>query len=167
MGGNSEFVNPLERFPKFSKLIEARQPQVTPNADISKMAQTMRQQLDWNAVVRPTQYKLTTAQVDSSSTGDTIVLTGATNKSYIITYLSAYASGTGNASYRFEIDTGSSFGTTRRISTTDATDKELNGSQMFLKSTDRIVLNVTSAVGSSTIDIVCNYIDAGFGSVYG
>jgi|TARA_R110002126_G_scaffold90087_2_gene215036 hypothetical protein len=167
MGGSTEYVDPLKKFPAYQKLIEARQPQVTPDANISKVAQTMRQQLDWNAVVRPTQYKLTTAQVDSSSTGDTVVLTGATNKSYIITYLSAYASGTGNASFRFEIDTGSSFGTTRRISTTDATDKELDGSQMFLKSTDRIVLNVTSAVGSSTIDIVCNYIDAGFGSVYG
>ena len=127
----------------------------------------MRQQLDWNAVIRPTQYKLTTAQIDSSSTGDTVILTGATNKSYIISYLSAYASGTGNASYRFEIDTGSSFGTTRRISSTNATDKELNGSQIFLKSTDRLVLNVTTAVGSSTIDVVCNYIDAGFGAVYG
>tara|TARA_R110002020_G_C16317689_1_gene774456 strand:+ start:4406 stop:4909 length:504 start_codon:yes stop_codon:yes gene_type:complete len=167
MGGASEFVDPIKRMPAFQKLIEARQPQVNPEANITKIAQTMRQQLDWNAVIRPSQYKLTTAQIDSSSTGDTVILTGATNKSYIISYLSAYASGTGNASYRFEIDTGSSFGTTRRISSTNATDKELNGSQIYLKSTDRLVLNVTTAVGSSTIDVVCNYIDAGFGAVYG
>ena len=166
MGGSSEYVDPKKRFPAFADLITRRQPQLTQGADITKMAQTMRQQLDWNGLVRPTQYKLTTTQVDSSSAGDTVILTGVTNKSLILTYLSAYASGTGNATFRFEIDTGSSFATTRRISTTDATDKELDGQQIFLKSTDRIVVNVTSAVASSTIDVVCNYIEAGFGTVY-
>ena len=166
MSGASEYVDPKKRFPAFADLITARQPQLTKDADITRIAQTARQQLDWNGITRPTQYKLTTTQIDSSSTGDTVILTGATNKSQIITYLSAYASGTGNTSFRFEIDTGSSFGTTRRISTTDATDKELDGQELMLKSTDRIVLHVTTAVGSSTIDVVCNYIEAGFGAVY-
>ena len=167
MGGNSEYVNPLERFPKFSKLIEARQPQVIASADITKMAQTMRQQLDWQGVIQPTRNLMTTTQIDSSSTGDTVILTGEANKSLRVTYLSAYASGTGNAPFRFEVDTGSSFGTTRRISTTDATDKELDGSTFVLKSTDRIVLNVTTAVASSTIDVVICYENLGWGNVYG
>ena len=166
MGGGAEYVDPLKRFPAYQKLIEGRQPQITPDANITKIAQTMRQQLDWQGVVQPQRHAMTTAQVDSSSTGDTVVLTGLSNKTLNITYLSAYASGTGNASFRFEVDTGSSFGTTRRISTTDATDKELDGSVFVLKSTDRIVLNVTTAVGSSTIDVVCCYEELGWGDVY-
>jgi len=166
MGGGAEYVDPLKRFPAYQKLIEGRQPQVTPDANITKIAQTMRQQLDWQGVVQPQRHRMTTAQVNSASTGDTVVLTGLSNKTLNITYLSAYASGTGNATFRFEVDTGSSFGTTRRISTTDATDKELDGSVFVLKSTDRIVLNVTSAVTSSTIDLVCCYEELGWGDVY-
>jgi len=166
MGGTSEYVDPIERKPQYQKLIEARQPQVNPNANISRIAQTMRQQLDWNGLSRPTIYKVSTAQIDSSSTGDTVILTGVTNKTLIINSLSAYASGTGTATFRFEIDTGSSFGTTRRISSTNSNDKETQGELYNLKSTDRIVVNVTTAVSSSTIDVVCTYKEVGFGTVY-
>jgi len=167
MGGNTEFVNPLERFPKFSKLIEARQPQVTPNADITKMAQTMRQQLDWQGVRQPTRNLMATFQIDSASTGDTVLLTGESNKSLRITSISSYDGATGGAEYRYELDTGSSFGTTLRISQTDTSDKETRGQVYVLKSTDRIVLNVTTAQAGSTIDVVVCYEALGWGNVYG
>jgi hypothetical protein len=166
MGGSTEYVDPLKKFPAYQKLIEARQPQITPDANISKVAQTMRQQLDWQGVVQPQRHAMTTAQIDSSSTGDTVLLTGLSNKTLKVTTISAYASGTGNATFRFEIDTGSSFGTTRRISQTDANDKETQGQIYVLKSTDRIVLNVTTAVASSTIDVMCSYEELGWGDVY-
>tara|TARA_R110002020_G_scaffold350558_5_gene563981 strand:+ start:1663 stop:2166 length:504 start_codon:yes stop_codon:yes gene_type:complete len=167
MSGGSEYVDPKKRFPKFADLITARQPQLTENADISRIAQTARQQLDWNAIMRPIQYKVAQTQIDSSSTGDTVLLTGVTNKTLIVNAVSAYASGTGNATFRFELDTGSSFGTTRRISKTDTNDKETQGQLYYLKSTDRIVVNVTSATGSSTIDVVVFYQESGYGAVYG
>ena len=166
MGGNSEFVNPLERFPKFAKLIEARQPQVTPQADISKMAQTMRQQLDWQGVAQPCQNKMATFQVNSASTGDTVLLTGVENKSLRVTSISSYDGATGGAEYRYELDTGSSFGTTLRISQTDTNDKETRGQVYVLKSTDRIVMNVTTAQAGSTIDVVVCYEELGWGTVY-
>ena len=167
MGGNTEFVNPLERFPKFSKLIEARQPQVTPNADITKMAQTMRQQLDWQGVRQPTRNLMATFQINSASTGDTVLLTGESNKAFRITSISSYDGATGGAEYRYELDTGSSFGTTLRISQTDTSDKETRGQVYVLKSTDRIVLNVTTAQAGSTIDVVVCYEALGWGNVYG
>tara|TARA_R110002020_G_scaffold113855_1_gene261968 strand:+ start:3499 stop:4005 length:507 start_codon:yes stop_codon:yes gene_type:complete len=166
MGGNSEFVNPLERFPKFSKLIEARQPQVTANADITKMAQTMRQQLDWNGITQPVQNKMSTFQIDSSSIGDTVLLTGLENKSLRVTSISSYDGATGGAEYRYELDTGTAFGTTLRISQTNTVDKETQGQIYVLKYGDRIVLNVTTLQAGSTIDVVVCYEELGWGTVY-
>ena len=167
MAGTSEYVDPLTKKPQFSRLIEARQPQVNPNANVSKIAQTMRQQLDWNAITRPTIYKVSASTIDSTSTGDTVLVTGVTNKTILINNISCYASDTGAATFRLEMDYGSSFGSTARISQTNTSDKEMEGQQLLLSSTERIVLNVTTAASSSSIDVVVSYTEAGFGSVYG
>ncbi len=166
MGGSTEYVDPLKRFPAYQKLIEGRQPQITPDANITKIAQTMRQQLDWQGVAQPCQNKMATFQVESSSTGDTVLLTGVSNKSLRVTSISSYDGSTGGAEYRYELDTGSSFGTTLRISQTDTNDKETRGQVYVLKSTDRIVMNVTTAQAGSTIDVVVCYEELGWGDVY-
>ena len=160
-------VDPLTEYPSFKKLIVQRNAQLNPNASLAKIAQTARQQLDWNTVVRPVQYKMSATSIDSSSTGDTVLVTGVENKTIIVNSISSYAGPTGGASYRYELDYGSSFGSTARISKTDTNDKETQGQQYVLKSTDRIVLNVTGAAGSSTIDVVVMYQESGFGAVYG
>ena len=68
--------------------------------------------------------------------------------------------------WRYEIDTGASFGTTRRISATDTSDKEMQGQLYHLSADERIVINVTTAVASSTIDWTITYMDIGFGTVW-
>ena len=162
------YTDPLKRAGKYyEKYFTSIQPQLNPNANISRIAQSMRQDLEWQGVRVPRTFKNSFSQVDSSSTGDTVLLTGETNMAYIITDTSFYHSGTGTATFRLEIDSGSSFGTTSRISSTDNSSKETQGQQLILKSTDRLVLNVTTAVSSSTIDCVVMYEVLGFGDVYG
>jgi hypothetical protein len=166
MGGGSEYVNPLERKPQFSKLIEGRQPQLNPNANITRVAQTMRQQLDWNGLTRPIQYKVSAVTIDSTSTGDTVLISGVSNKTVIINNISCYNSNSGSATYRLEMNYGSGFSSTVRISETTTNDKETTGQQLILKSTEQIVLNVTIADASSSIDVVVSYQESGFGDVY-
>lgn len=166
MGGGSEYVNPIERKPQFSKLIEGRQPQLNPQANITRVAQTMRQQLDWNGMVRPIQYKVLAQTIDSTSTGDTVLLSGVTNKSIIINNISCYNSNTGSATYRLEMNYGTGFLSTVRISETTTNDKETTGQKLILKSTEQIVLNVTTSDASSSIDVVVSYQERGFGVVY-
>lgn len=162
------YTDPIRRAGRqFEKYITSIQPQLNPNANISRIAQSMRQDLEWQGVRVPRTFKNSFSQIDSSGTGDTVLLTGETNMCYLITDTSFYHSGTGTATFRLEIDSGSSFGTTTRISSTDSNAKETQGQQLILKSTDRLVCNVTSAVGSSTIDCAVMYEVLGFGDVYG
>jgi len=167
MSGAENYVDPLERHPKFKQLMTSRQPQLTPNANISRMALTARQQLDWNTIQRPCIYKVSASTIDSTSTGDTVLLTGVENKTLLINNISCYQSNTGSGTFRIEMDYGSSFGSTARISKTNTDDKETQGQQLILKSTERIVLNVTTSASSSSIDAVISYQELGFGSVYG
>jgi hypothetical protein len=164
--GSENYVDPLERNPKFKQLMISRQPQLTPGANLSRMALTARQQLDWNSITRPCIYKVSASTIDSTSTGDTVLLTGVTNKTLIVNNISCYQSSTGSGTFRLEMDYGSSFGSTARISETSTNDKETQGQQLILKSTERIVLNVTTSAGSSAIDVVVSYQELGFGTVY-
>ena len=111
-------------------------------------------------------YTVTAAQVDSASTGDTVLLTGTAGHVYVISNITAFKVAGTTQVFRFELDSGSSFGTTSRISQTDANDKEMGGQVYYLTSTERIIVNVTAAVGSSTIDTTVMYLDIFSPGVY-
>jgi len=101
-------------------------------------------------------YKIITGQVDSSSTGDTVLYTGVANKIGGVIGITCIYSGTA-PTFRLELDTGSSFGTTRIISDTDASSKGSRGEQYIITNTERIVINVTVAQAASTIDYTLSY----------
>ena len=129
--------------------------------DLDKLAQSVRQQMSEGTIVYPTIEKFTSGAVDSSATGDMVLLTGIPNKVLRIKSITAYDGATGGATYRFEIDTGTSFGTTRRISKTDTDDKE-SSPNYILTENERIVINVTAAIASSTIDWTISYEEYGY-----
>tara|TARA_Y100001951_G_C11192989_1_gene212622 strand:+ start:223 stop:720 length:498 start_codon:yes stop_codon:yes gene_type:complete len=140
-------------------------------ADKSKEAQALytapqsvQEQLEVEGINWPYTIKFDSGQIDSSSTGDTVLLTGATNKMYLVTKITAVPSAT-PATFQGEMDTGSSFGTTRVIlgSGTSALN---DGGGFVLHSTERLVVNVTAAVAASTIDYTISYYDLGFGTVW-
>jgi len=110
--------------------------------------------------------RVASGQIDSSSTDDVVLLTGITNKILDIQAILMYKVAGTTQTWRIELDTGSSFDTTRRISETDANDKETQGQKYNLRVTDRIVSNVTGAVAASTIDWVIFYKERGFGTVW-
>lgn len=111
--------------------------------------------------------RFASGQIDSSSTNDIVLLTGLTNKILIVKSIAMYKVAGTTQVWRIEIDTGASFATTRRISETNATDKETQGQIYHLTSAERIVSNVTAAVGASTIDWEISYDELGFGTVWG
>ena len=126
--------------------------------------QSVQQQMELEGVQWPYVLKFDSGQIDSSSTGDTVLLTGATNKMYLVTKLTAVPSAT-PATFEVEMDTGSSFGTTRNI-LASGTDNINDGGGFVLLSTERLVINVTAAVAASTIDYSISYYDMGFGVVW-
>ena len=48
--------------------------------------------------------KNTQGQIDSESTGDTVLLTGVSNKCLVVTGITAYHAGANDATFRFELD---------------------------------------------------------------
>ena len=126
--------------------------------------QSVQQQLEMEGINWPYVLKFDSGQIDSSSTGDTVILTGATNKMYLVTKLTAVTAGTA-PTFEVEMDTGSSFGTTRNI-LASGTAAINDGGGFVLLSTERLVINVTSAQASSTIDYTVSYYDMGFGTVW-
>jgi len=126
--------------------------------------QSVQQQLEMEGINWPYVLKFDSGQIDSSSTGDTVILTGATNKMYLVTKLTAVTAGTA-PTFEVEMDTGSSFGTTRNI-LASGTAAINDGGGFVLLSTERLVINVTAAEASSTIDYTVSYYDMGFGTVW-
>ena len=127
-------------------------------------SQSVQQQLEMEGINWPYVLKFDSGQIDSSSTGDTVILTGATNKMYLVTKLTAIPAGT-SPTFEVEMDTGSSFGTTRNI-LASGSDAINDGGGFVLLSTERLVINVTTAQASSTIDYSVSYYDMGFGTVW-
>jgi hypothetical protein len=144
------------------KVARRKQTFSTPEvADLDKLAQTVRQQMSDGVQEYPSIIKFASGQINSASTGDTVLITGVSNKVLKIHSITAYkVTGTTQA-FRFEIDTGSSFGTTRRISATNTSDKESNEAGYLLTELERLVINVTTAVSSSTIDYTVQYEEYG------
>jgi len=126
--------------------------------------QSVQQQLEMEGINWPYVLKFDSGQIDSSSTGDTVILTGATNKMYLVTKLTAVTAGTA-PTFEVEMDTGSSFGTTRNI-LASGTAAINDGGGFVLLSTERLVINVTTAQSGSTIDYTVSYYDMGFGTVW-
>ena len=126
--------------------------------------QSVQQQMELEGVQWPYILKFDSGQIDSSGTGDTVILTGATNKMYLVTKLTAVPSAT-PATFEVEMDTGSSFGTTRNI-LASGTAAINDGGGFTLLSTERLVINVTAAVAASTIDFSVSYYDMGFGTLW-
>ena len=126
--------------------------------------QSVQQQLEMEGINWPYVLKFASGQIDSSSTGDTVILTGATNKMYLVTKLTAVTAGTA-PTFEVEMDTGSSFGTTRNI-LASGTAAINDGGGFVLLSTERLVINVTTAQAGSTIDYSVSYYDMGFGTVW-
>ena len=56
--------------------------------------QSVQEQLEIEGINWPYTLKFESGQIDSSSTGDTVILTGATNKMYLVTKLTAVTAGT-------------------------------------------------------------------------
>ena len=127
---------------------------------------TVSQEMELEGIRWPKIAAFVDGQIDSSSTGDTVLLTGATNKMYIVCAVTSFKVVGTTQAWRYEIDSGSAFGDTRRISPTSTNDKETQGQHYCLLSTERLVINVTTAVGSSTIDWTVHYWDMGFGTVW-
>ena len=138
-------------------------PETRENLGLDRLAQSVRQQMHAGTANYPEVLKFSAGQIDSTGTGDTVILTGVSNKCLMVTGITAYHAGANDATFRFELDYGSSFGTTARISSTDSNAKETQGQLYLIRSTERIVINVTSA-GSSTslIDYTVNYKEIGY-----
>ena len=132
---------------------------------LDRLAQSLRQQMHAGTTGYPEILKSGAGQIDSTSTGDTVLLTGVSNKCLVVSGITAYHAGANDATFRFELDYGSSFGSTARISTTDASAKETQGQQYLLTSTERVVINVTaSASSTSLIDYTIYYKEVGYGA---
>ena len=123
--------------------------------------------MELEGIVWPEVPRFASGQVDSAVGGDIVLLTGATNKVYIVECVSSYKAAGTTQAWRLEIDTGAAFGTTRRISPTTTNDKETQGQCYMLTAAERIVLNVTTAIAATTIDWTISYRDIGFGTVWG
>ena len=67
--------------------------------------------------------------------------------------------------FEVEMDTGSSFGTTRNL-LASGTAAINDGGGFVLTANERVVINVTAAVAASTIDFTISYYDMGFGTVW-
>jgi len=140
-------------------------PETRENLGLDRLAQSVRQQMHAGTTSYPEILKFSAGQIDSESTGDTVILTGVSNKCCVVTGITAYHAGANDATFRFELDYGSSFGTTARISSTDSNAKETQGQLYLIRSTERIVINVTSAGAStSLIDYTINYKEIGYGA---
>ena len=126
--------------------------------------QSVQQQMELEGVQWPYVLKFGSGQIDSSSTGDTVILTGATNKMYLVTKITQVSSGTA-PTWETEMDTGSSFGTTRNI-LASGTAAINDGGGFVLTAAERLVINVTGAQAGSTIDYTVSYYDMGFGTVW-
>ena len=126
--------------------------------------QSVQQQMELEGVQWPYILSFSSGQIDSSGTGDTVVLTGATNKMYLVTKLTAVPSAS-PATFEVEMDTGSSFGTTRNL-LASGTSAINDGGGFVLTANERIVINVTAAVAACTIDFTISYYDMGFGTVW-
>ena len=126
--------------------------------------QSVQQQMELEGVQWPYILSFSSGQIDSSSTGDTVLLTGATNKMYLITKITATITGT-DPTFQGEMDTGSSFGTTR-IVLASGTSAINDGGGFVLTANERLVINVTAAEAGSTIDYTVSYYDMGFGTVW-
>ena len=83
---------------------------------------------------------------------------------YLVTKVTAVTAGTA-PTFGLEMDTGSSFGTTRLL-TAGATDNINDGGGWVLHSTERLVVNVGTAQAGSTVDYTVSYYDLGFGTVW-
>lgn len=129
--------------------------------DLDKLAQTVRQPMFDGVNEYPSIPKFASGQIDSSSTGDTVLVTGVSNKVLKIHSITAYKVTGTTQTFKFEIDTGSSFGTTRIISADNDSDKESNEAGYLLTENERLVINVTGAVASSTIDYTIQYEEYG------
>ena len=122
--------------------------------------------MELEAIRPPEVMQVVSGQIDSSSTNDVVMLTGETNKILqVLGILMFKVIGTTQV-WRIEMDTGTNFGTTRRISETDANDKETQGQKYYLTVNERIVSNVTTAVGASTIDFMIFFRNIGMGTVW-
>ena len=126
--------------------------------------QSVQQQMELEGVQWPYILSFSSGQIDSSSTGDTVLLTGATNKMYLVTKITATITGTA-PTFQGEMDTGSSFGTTR-IVLASGTSAINDGGGFVLTAAERLVINVTAAEAGSTIDYTVSYYDMGFGTVW-
>ena len=140
-------------------------PETIENLGLDRLAQSVRQQMHAGTTSYPEILKFHASQIDSTGTGDTVLLTGVSNKCLMVTGVTAYHAGANDATFRFELDYGSSFGSTARISETNTSAKETQGQLYLLTSTERIVINVTSAGAStSLIDFTINYKEIGYGA---
>jgi hypothetical protein len=83
---------------------------------------------------------------------------------YLVTKITATIAGTA-PTFQGEIDTGSSFGTTR-IVLASGTAAINDGGGFVLTAAERLVINVTAAEAGSTIDYSVSYYDMGFGTVW-
>ena len=126
--------------------------------------QSVQQQMELEGVTWPYVIKFVSGQIDSSAAADTVLLTGATNKMYLVTKVTAVSAGTAST-YGLEMDTGSSFGTTRLLTAQATTDLN-DGGGWVLHSSERLVIKVGSASAGSTIDYTVSYYDMGFGEVW-
>lgn len=136
--------------------------QILRNKSPTPYSQTMQ----FGVISRPEIDQFASGQIDSSATGDTVLVTGIANKILKVYAFTNYKVAGTTQAWRVEIDTGVSFGTTRVISATNTSDKENLGQMYILESTERLVVNVTTAVAASTIDWTVHYAEIGFGTVW-
>ena len=123
--------------------------------------------IELEGIVWPTIYTENDGSIDSSSTGDTVLLTGIANQMLCIDSVTAFKTTGTTQAFKFKKETGSSFGTERDQSATNTNDKETQGQVMYLDATSRIVIEVTTAVASSVIEWTISYRTIGFGTVWG
>ena len=124
------------------------------------------QQMDLEGIVWPELRQFASGQIDSAVAGDTVLVTGIANKVLLVLATTSYKVAGTTQAWRYEMDTGAAFATTRRISETNTTDKEMQGQLYHLEPTERIVINVTTAIAATTIDWTVSYVEIGFGTVW-
>ena len=134
--------------------------------------QTVNQQMVMEGIQWPYILTSTDGQIATTATGDTTLLANAlnSNKMYLITQISIIDSGgsTGQT-YRLEYDDPAA--NTRRVTTVKTAaadgsgDIESAGGYILIPGSS-LILNVTGAVASSSLDYWISYYDLGFGTVW-
>ena len=124
-----------------------------------------KEYVDLEGVRYPVAWKFTSGQIDSSVLAATVLLTGIANRILLLKAVTAFKVAGVAQIFRFDIQTGAAFATTRIISATDSNDKETSGQFYVLTSTERIRINVTTVLAASTIDWTISYAEMGFGNL--